>query len=150
MNVFSNLKSEYPFLKLFVFGLPTDDNKSVYERAKCTKDVTLFGWQEPSTVSTIIMASDLGCFPGTHSVIWEQFAGLGKPAIYRRWSGMTHIDQGGSCIFIDDTESLEQSIKTLLQNKEYFYKLDRSAKVNGPSYFSFSHIAKRAIEFKEE
>ena len=73
------MRAVYQRAALFVFGVPTSEVDDYYKQAIAIDGVHEFGWQSPDDINAILYASDLGCFPGTHSVIWEQALGLGSP-----------------------------------------------------------------------
>ena len=92
------VKLDDPALKLLVIGVPDKEMKSVLEKYLNSELIKMAGWVEADTVYDYFLASDLGVFPGTHSVLWEQAVGSGLPCIFKKWPGMTHVDVGGNCI----------------------------------------------------
>ncbi len=95
-----------------------------------------------------MILSDLGVFPGTHSVLWEQSCASALPCIFRRWIGMQHVDIGGNCILLDDVSvvSIKNTINSVLNNKEKYDDM-RDISINkGMKIFSYREIAKKAIE----
>ena len=94
-----------------------------------------------------MIASDLACFPGTHSTLWEQTVGVGLPAIFKRWPEMEHVNINGNCKFVkgDDVEELKATIESLLYTEEYNKVLVLANQAS--KSFLYSEIAKKAIAF---
>ncbi len=134
-------------LKLIVFGVPNEEMKTEIEIAVKSPYISYVGWVPSDQTYKYLIASDIAFFPGTHSVLWEQAAGLGKPAIFKKWTGMQHIDFGGNAIFIDnpDEENIKDTIMLLYENRDLIKKMKRIAEEVAP-HFSYYEIAKKAIE----
>lgn len=134
-------------IKLIVFGKPNDEMKAEIEELSKNNKTTNLGWITPEEANDYFFASDLACFPGTHSVLWEQAVGLGLPAIFKRWDGIEHIDIDGNCILLDEvtTDTLKESILKIYNDKDLYQSMQNAAK-EGIKIFSYYDIAKRAIE----
>lgn len=134
-------------IKLIVFGKPTEEVESEFNNFAEHERIFNVGWITPERANDYFFASDLACFPGTHSVLWEQSVGLGLPAIFKRWDGIEHIDIGGNCIFLEDV-SVEIIKKILLEvyRKDNLYQSMKESAKEGIKIFSYYEIAKRAIE----
>lgn len=93
-----------------------------------------------------MVASDLACFPGTHSTLWEQSVGVGLPAIFKKWDGMSQVNVNGNCVFVagEDVEELKNAIVGMLFTEQY-QNLRIKAK-EASSFFLYSHIAQIAID----
>jgi 1,2-diacylglycerol 3-alpha-glucosyltransferase len=135
-------------IKLIIFGSPTIDMKNeIEELAKC-ENIRYLGWINSEQVYDYFLASDLGFFPGTHSVLWEQAVGVGLPCVFKRWEGIQHIDVGGNCTFInsDSVDVIKNSIIEIVSDYDLYFKMKKVAIEVGVPVFSYSQIAKRAIE----
>jgi hypothetical protein len=135
-------------LKIIVFGKPTID---MYEEimSKCgNKNVIYVDWIAPKDLHKYFFAADLPFFPGTHSVLWEEAVGFGLPCVFYKWEGIQHLDIGGNCLFIDDlsVENIKSTIESLTNNRLLFNQLKAKAEALGPDFFSYSNIAKKAIQ----
>ena len=121
--------------------------KQEFEKLSSRDRIINLGWITPEQANNYFFAADIACFPGTHSVLWEQAVGLGLPAIFKRWEGIDHIDLDGNCIMLDDVcvETIKKSILDVYNNKRLFVSMQESAK-EGIKIFSYYDIAKRAIE----
>ena len=93
-----------------------------------------------------MVASDIACFPGTHSTLWEQSVGIGLPAIFNHWNEMEHVNVNGNCFLIngEDVGEIRQAILTMtdLSNLSHYRELAKEASKS----FLYSEIAKKAIE----
>ena len=148
-NLIEAVKSiNYPNVKLLLFGTPTAEMK--FEISKCLphESIIMLGWLSYTEISHYLLASDLAIFPGTHSVIWEQTVGLGVPCIFRRWSGIEHVDVGGNCVFIDrgDENDIRNALLQIVNSPAICDAMKDVAIGKGIPVFSYSEIAKRSIE----
>jgi 1,2-diacylglycerol 3-alpha-glucosyltransferase len=134
-------------IKLITFGTPNEEMRHEFEKLSSNDNIINLGWITPEQANNYFFAADIACFPGTHSVLWEQAVGLGLPAIFKRWEGIDHIDLDGNCIMLDDVnvETVKKSILGIYNNKRLFVSMQESAK-EGIKIFSYYDIAKRAIE----
>ena len=113
-----------------------------------TGNIHMMGWCNADKVMENMVASDIACFPGTHSTLWEQSVGIGLPCVFKKWNGMTHVDMGGNSIFIDgeNIEELTSTIKSIV----YTERFERIKQVAGTvaENFRYSNIARKAIGLK--
>jgi glycosyltransferase involved in cell wall biosynthesis len=135
-------------IHLIFFGLPDEEMTITINNLSNIDNVHKIGWLEPDKIYNYFFAADLGVFPGTHSVLWEQAIGIGLPCLFKRWSGIQHIDVGGNCLFLEkgDKKELIDTILHVKSNGEVYSKMKAVALDKGMSTFSYFEIAKRAIE----
>jgi len=135
-------------IKLIVFGSVDNELKLQIEELSKSEFIRYIGWKSSYEVSNYFLASDLAFFPGRHSVLWEQSAALGLPGVFKKWTGIQHLDVGGNALFLDDIniESIKIMINKIYNDKPLFDNMKKVAKEKGISYFSYYEIAKRAIE----
>lgn len=69
---------------------------------------------------------------------------MGKPCIFKRISGFTHIDIGGNCLFFEN-DSEDEYIKIKL-SIEKLDEIKYAAETHGKEKFSYNNIAKRSVE----
>lgn len=143
---FNKLKNKN--IKLIIFGTPDEEMNYLVDVMKANQNILYLGWQNTKSIYEILFSADLGVFPGTHSVLWEESAGIGLPCIYKKWEGIDQIDLGGNCEFLDEANeyTIAQMIYEIVDNKERFEKLKFKASEFGPKKLYYSEIAKRAIE----
>lgn len=135
---------------LILFGSIDDDLKIKVESLIKSNNIINLGWISPSQANEYFFAADLAFFPGTHSVLWEQAVGCGLPAVFKRWDGIEHVDVGGNCLFIEegDKSSIKSALLNIINNKDLYSRLKKVSEEKGVLEFSYSEIAKRAIELK--
>ena len=129
---------------LLVFGSVSSELQAEFEN-QLSNYVKHIGWKTSNEIYSEFAAADLVAFPGLHSVLWEQAVGMGKPCIFRKMQGFTHIDLGGNCMFFeeDTEEEYKRVIKKAIEQKE---NMKSVAEESGKDVFSYKNIAKRAIE----
>ncbi len=138
------------FCKLVIFGRPNEEMEPYF--SQLSGKIQCVGWISSDEAYRYFLAADLGVFPGTHSVLWEQAVACGLPCIFKHWTGMEHVDVGGNAILLDEPEdeaayadSLEQVIARLMERNDDYEKMCRVAREKGVKEFSYNEIARRAI-----
>ena len=134
-------------IKLLVFGSIRDELKPVFDRL-CSDRVQLVGWVNSSEVYRYFYAADLVCFPGLHSVLWEQAAASQVPLAVSRIDGFEHVDFGGNCLFLEqkDADYYRHTIELLATDKSRYDDMLLKARGDGSKSFLYSHIAKQVID----
>ena len=147
LEAVNNLK-EHKKIKLLIFGLPDTDMEHEISNLIKQQNIIYLGWLSSDKIYEVQFASDLGFFPGTHSVLWEQTVGVGLPSIFKKWVDINHLDVGGNCQFLEDitVKSISDKILEIFQDKKLYSNMKTVASTNGVEMFSYSQIAKRAIE----
>lgn len=137
--------------KILIFGEPNKEIEKYFHNLPC--NVLHLGWIDSNTVYKYFLASDLGVFPGTHSVLWEQAVATGLPCIFRYWEGMDHVDVGGNAILLDgaimDDDykiSLKKTIMELVEKGAKYDGMKNVSTNKAMQMFSYKNIALRAIE----
>lgn len=135
-------------IKLLLFGMASEEMKNKIDSLIAHSSVHFIGWITPKETYDYLFASDLAFFPGSHSVLWEQAVGIGLPCIFKQWNGIQHIDLGGNCLFVKNgnIEEIQKIILGLYKNKHNLKKMREIALDKGIKAFSYSEIARRAIE----
>ena len=96
MHALRNLKG----IKLLIFGEVEGEIKSVFQKEYDAADnITYIGWLKSSEVYKYFFAADLVCFPGQHSVLWEQACVSKVPCVFKKYDGMQHVNNGGNSAF---------------------------------------------------
>ena len=133
-----------PKLRLIVFGSVIPELKEEIEK-RCSDRVQYIGWVLAKDSYRYYAACDLACFPGRHSVFWEQVAGQSVPLLVKRWEGTTHVDCGGNVKFLtqDSTQEIKAAIEEILETDRYSKMLE-AAKAASET-FMYSRIAQRSI-----
>ncbi len=136
-----------PRVKLLVFGSVVPELKDRVEACLSDK-VQYIGWITSDETYAYFAAADLAVFPGRHSVLWEQVAGIGVPMICKYWDGTTHVDVGGNALFLykDSEEEIYDVLLRILGDEKIYAEMKKAAELNGIKTFSYDSIAKRSVE----
>lgn len=145
MSAVRKTSSEFD-VKLLIFGsiMSGDFSCKFYELCD-NVNVIYAGWINSYDTYAYFDASDIIVFTGSHSVLWEQAVGQGKPCIFNKYMGQTHVDVGGNCLFLNDN-SEEEIYQVLIRALNGYQELKFNAETKGMSYFSYDKIAARAIQ----
>lgn len=151
LKAFDNINKAFTNrnIKLVLFGATSEEMAYLIDVMLASENVLYLGWLKPDEVYQYLLASDIACFPGTHSVLWEQAVGLGIPSVFRKWEGMQHVDVGGNCLFLEGdthTELYDQILK-LVNDPEFYTELKNVAETKGVERFSYYKIASKAIGY---
>lgn len=145
-EAFIKLSKNNKNLKLLIFGAPTPEMKNFFSELVPHKNIFNLGWRNASEIQKIILASDLGVFPGTHSVLWEQYVALQIPCIFKKWEGMTHVDIGGNCVLLNKSSDILTKLSEVLMQPEILEKMKLSAASLDSGKFLYSNISKLSLE----
>jgi glycosyltransferase involved in cell wall biosynthesis len=150
MQAFNLLSKKDDKLKLLLYGSVSPDISEQFEiLKKNNSSIIHIGWVPAKETYKYFFASDLACFPGTHSTLWEEAVGYGIPAIFKLWDGITQIDLQGNCVLLNEPitdVSLSEVLSSIILDKEKYNKMLTIARTKGMEMFSYSRIAKYSIE----
>lgn len=138
-----------PNLHLILFGSIEKDYES--QLAKSTKsnpNIHVIGWIDSKEVYNYFFASDIACFPGGHSVMWEQAICCGLPLIIKNWyNGMHYLDVKENVILLPDSDVkyIESALKEMIDNPELRERMRNNALNEGRKFFSYKRIAESII-----
>lgn len=143
LNAFEKLNN--PHVHIVICGVLTPEMEYLKEKIDANHNIHYLGWCNAEKVIDCMIASDLACFPGTHSTLWEQTVGAGLPAIFKRWPEMEHVNINGNCKFVrgEDDDELMTIIDSLLFTEEYRKMQELSTEASHS--FLYSEISKKAI-----
>jgi hypothetical protein len=132
-------------LKLILFGSISKELKNEVQK-RCSKRVQYIGWIKSADTYPLFAAADLACFPGRHSVFWEQVTGQGIPLLVKYWEGTTHIDLGGNVefLYLDSVDEIMKKLFDIMKPKKY-REMKKIAEDKGIKFFSYLDIAKKSI-----
>ena len=138
--------AELSDIYLVIFGKPVPEMANLILPLLDSKRVIFLGWLSPEKIRSLIIALDVIAFPGTHSVLWEEAAGLGCPAVFLRREGYTHVDLGGNCILAENVEDcFNFSVRLVLDEKELQSMRSHALSI-GAENFSYHTIARKSID----
>lgn len=129
--LFGNIEADMDYLKTF----------------KNTQ-IIFTGWLPSDDAYLLFLAADLGFFPGTHSVLWEQACLCGLPCVFKDWdSGFNHVDRNGNCFLLKspDQNNILDTLKRLTEDKELYQSM-RNRAIEERLFFSYQEIAKHSIQ----
>lgn len=136
-------------IHLIVIG-PIDYNykKEISILSNDNSNIHLVGWKTPQEIYRYFLASDLACFPGSQSVIWQQAICCGLPLICRYWPGGNYLDCGGNVAFIENNSETDlcNKIKNIIKSSELLKKMSDISKKYGQERFSYTNIAQKIID----
>ena len=134
-------------VKLLVFGSLDKAMEETFMKYADKENIMLAGWIKSDAAYNIFLAGDLVCFPGTHSVLWEQAVACGIPGIYQFWDGMRHVNVNGNSILVKDVneENIRNTINAILTDNELLAIMKKRAEEAMTSFY-YSDIARKAIE----
>lgn len=135
-------------VSLLIFGSVSDEIKDEFNMllSSCSR-IIYIGWIDSDKVYDYFLTADLVCFPGSHSVMWEQACACKVPCLFEKIEGMEHVNNGGNSEFISDvTETnLENKIKSLVFTDKYQI-MKRIAESEATDIYLYSNIAKKSLE----
>lgn len=129
--VFGNIEADMDYLKTF-----------------SNSQIILTGWLPSDDAYLLYLAADLGFFPGTHSVLWEQACLCGLPCVFKDWDGgFNHVDRNGNCILLKspDKNNILNTLNQLTTDNELYLCMKNRA-IEERLFFSYQEIAKRSIQ----
>lgn len=134
-------------LHVIIFGTIMQDIQVEFKEHRDNPNIHFVGWSTAEEVMNYLVTSDLACFPGTHSSLWEQSVGSGLPCIFKDWGDrLRHVNVNGNCVFVQGEDEMEliQIIKNLLIPEQYDAICKKAQEAS--KSFLYSDIARRAIE----
>lgn len=135
-------------VNLLVFGNVCDDVREEFEQLLAASNCIMFiGWVDSIDVYRYFFAADLVCFPGGHSVMWEQACASKVPCVFQKWEGMEHLNNGGNSDFLYPVtaESIKEKIKSLQFTAKY-YDMKQIAESEATDIYLYSSIAEKSME----
>ena len=138
-------------VKLLIFGSIIDEMKTDFSK-KINKysNIIYVGWFNSEKVYDYFFSADLVFFPGQHSVLWEQACASKVPCVFKRWKGMTHVNNGGNADFLNDIsiQSITDKIQELRFTDKYFH-MKEIANSSATDVYLYSNIARKSLECVE-
>lgn len=134
-----------PSTKLYIFGSVGDEIKQRFDKLLSDR-VIYVGWLSQKESYALIKSCDIACFPGRHSVIWEQTVALGVPLIVRKWPGSDHININNNCIFLENGTVKEiANIIIEIQTNNLLKTIINNANYEKKDEFSYKNIAYKSL-----
>lgn len=148
LDAFNDVSKKIPQAKLLIFGSIAKEIESAFGNKTTGESIYHLGFLNNQQIYNLFVSADLGVFPGGHSVLWEQAVGCGLPCVFIKREGMTHVDVGGNCLFLEGatSEEIKNTIHRVLSDKELYDDLKKNAVSIGMKAFSYFDIASKSIE----
>ena len=137
-------------VKLLICGETTPEFTETF-RGHQNANVVDAGWVTSDRFYEYFFAADLVCFPGQHSVLWEQACASKVPCVFGKWHGMDHVNNGGNACFVEPVtvEELRNTLCRLQFTEEYRRMLAVANSANTDIYL-YSRIARKSLECMAE
>ena len=148
IHILMNAVAQMKNVKLLIFGQVADDIRKEFDGLLMdNNNIEYVGWIDADEVYNYFFAADLVCFPGQHSVLWEQACASKVPCLFERWEGMEHVDNGGNSDFLNQVteESIREKITELCYTGKY-YSMKRAAESDLTDIYLYSKIAEKSLE----
>lgn len=140
--------SELENVKVLIFGEVLESIRVPFnETLNKTQNCCYIGWIDADKVYDFFFAADLVCFPGQHSVLWEQACASKVPCVFAKWNGMDHVNNGGNCEFFENltVDGMTSFLKELINSTRYKRMLE-IAQSPATNKYLYSEIAKKSLE----
>lgn len=141
MDAVNGLKNER--IVLFIFGNVVENYRKEFEK-HMTENIIFAGWMSPNDINECFVASDLGIFPGLHSVLWENACACQLPCIFHKLEGIDHVNVNGNCLLLEEvtTIGIQNAIKELIKNNgEKYMEMKMNAEI-AKEKFLYKNIIK--------
>lgn len=139
-----------PDMHLILFGSVDKTYEEALQRAIGSDPrVHLAGWIEARQVYDYFFAADVGCFPGGHSVLWEQAICCGLPLIVKNWfGGMGYLNVADNVILMPegDCGHIVKALSRLYAAPSLLNRMRLLAIEQGRPFFSYRRIAQLIID----
>lgn len=148
IDLLMNAVEQLEGVKLIVFGNLLPDVKEEFEQILAnSKNIIYIGWIDSDRVYDYFFAANLVCFPGQHSVLWEQACASKVPCVFEKWDGMEHVNNGGNSDFVAPVteETIREKIMELKYTPKY-YDMKQVAESDATDIYLYSNIAKKSLE----
>lgn len=132
---------------LVIFGEAIEDkyNQLLIKLAKGNSNIHFVGWLTSAEVQKYYLASDLACFPGGQSAVWQQAIVCGLPFLCPRWDGIEYLNVDNNVIFIEDVnvDSIFENLKLILGDDALRSRMAFGAINQGRDFFSYQNIVQK-------
>lgn len=147
MIAFTRIKGDN--FKFLIFGSVADELKEVFEKLfKSDKRIIYIGFIDADLIYDYFLSADLGMYPGSHSVLWEQAVACGLPCIFNKYVENGYVDIGGNCLMFENptTETIYAAMRQVVENRELYNSMKNIAESEAREDFLYSKIAKKCLQ----
>lgn len=138
-----------PKVHLIIFGLAADKYQSLLVSLIGENPrIHMVGWLDSNKIYDYYLASDIACFPGLHSVLWEQAICCSLPLISKKMDGFDYLNVHENAIFIDngDASEIEKVLRSIIYDDDLRSRMKENSDKFGKEFFSYRRIAESIIE----
>jgi 1,2-diacylglycerol 3-alpha-glucosyltransferase len=136
-------------IHLIIFGKIVEKYQhELYTAIDNQPNIHFAGWLNTREVNNHYLASDIACFPGGQSVLWQQAIGCGLPLCIKYFHGLEYLDRGGNVRFLynDDDLTIRSELKEIIGDRKLMRSMAEVALHEGRDYFSYHNIAQTVID----
>ena len=138
-----------PNVHLILFGTVDKNYEEQLQKAvNGNPKIHLIGWIASENVYNYFFASDIACFPGGHSVMWEQAICCGLPLIVKDWyKGMYYLNVKRNVLLLEDSDVryIKPALSSLIDHPELRVEMSLNARNEGQKFFSYRRIAESIL-----
>lgn len=138
-----------PKVHLILFGsIEKSYEKELLESIDGNSNIHIIGWVSSIEVYDYYHAADFACFPGGHSVLWEQAICCGLPILVQNWyGGMWYLNVKENALLMKDgsIDEIISKMDMLLSDNKYLKQMSTNAKNEGCTFFSYKRIANQIL-----
>lgn len=133
-------------IRLLIFGsISKEILKDFKEMCSMDDRIIYIGWLNTSDTNNVFLSSNLGIFPGGHSVLWEQALSCGLPCAFERRKGFEHVFSGGSeCLQYSVDNQIQFDFDNFPLSDDYFKIMQKAQTTR--TKFLYSDIARETIK----
>ena len=148
VEAFNHLK--YSNVYLIIFGAADRKYAKTLDAVIDNNDkVHLIGWIDSKTVYKYFLASDIACFPGGQSVLWQQAICCGLPLVVKDWhKEMNYLNIKENVFLLKDSDTIyiEEALQKLIDDSSLLNIMKINARTFGREFFSYKRIAQSIID----
>ena len=158
IEAFKNLSD--PRIHLIIVGKTSDSDASYKAKLEALmqndKNIHLTGWLNGDGVYEYMSASDIGVFPASQSVLWQQAIGMGLPLIIGPHKGqdISYLNIYNCLIILGKNQitiqEIEKNIKKLMNDTVLLEEMKKAAFKTSNEYLSYDRIAKETLNFNNK
>lgn len=135
---------------LIIFGeVEVEYKKILLDLISKVPNVHFIGWLNSAEIANYYLLSDVACFPGGQSVLWQQAIACGLPLLCYKWDGVEYLNVDNNVLFIENenVSSICEVLKKVYEDEALRRRMALGATTIGRDTFSYSRIAKQVFDF---
>jgi len=155
-HVLIDAVNERADVTLLICGAPesVEYGNELRRLAAGNKSIKFLGWQNLENIYSYMMCSDVGIFPGSQSVMWQQAIGAGLPILVgigshdgpNKTQDISYMCKYDAIRVLDEntsfSEQINQYISKLKDNPEVHMQSVKAAKATANNVLAYDHYIK--------